>query len=163
MKATRALRSSIEKNVVPQLGKLLDKPLPKTVLNSKLVQRIGDDALRAMGKLTDITDGTKLKDRVEELRVELEKVLHSVKEKKAAGKSNGASAKKGRDTSRKQQWSAQGPAEQAPVSQHKQQTDAPMPEVIHTTGGKTLPGAVAKRAVRRADNEFKPKKGKKNR
>lgn len=163
MKATRALRTSIEKKVVPQLGKLLDKPLPTRVLNSKVVQRLGDDALRAMGRLSDMADGTKLKDRVEELRTELEKVLHArmdddaPKAAKAKGK-NGAQKKKA-DAPK----GPHGPAEQAPVSQNKQETDAPMPDVIRTTGGKTLPGAVARRAVKRGDNEFKSKKGKKNR
>ena len=39
--------------------------------------------------------------------------------------------------------------------------DKPMPDSIRTTGGKRMPGAVAKRAVKRPGGEFRVKKGKK--
>jgi hypothetical protein len=36
-----------------------------------------------------------------------------------------------------------------------------MPEMIRTTGGRRVPGAVAHRAVEHSGVEFRPKKGKK--
>lgn len=109
--------------------------------NSKLMQRLGAQALSALDQLSELSlkaqarRATKdalpnLNGRFVELRQELQKVL----EAPPAG-SREAQVKVGR--SRK------------------------MPEVIHTSGGKRVPAAVAKRAVKRSGSAFKPKKGQK--
>ena len=138
------------------MKQVVGRPLPDSVLQSKLVKRVAGQTSKALEVLSDTvekagagksTAAKELKTRLDDLRTELDKLTAP----KPAAKAK-----------------ARAPAEEkAPAKtppKPKRKTTQPMPEMIHThSGGKRLPAAVAKRAVRKSGDEFKPKKGKKHR
>lgn len=141
MTMTERVGERLKKDVVPRVERMLHRPLPEKILHTKLVQRLGAQALKALDRLTDIAekaeaarttkDGEPLvSDKFAEIRKELNKVLGTA---------------------------------QAPVDHKAEQRAAPktMPEVIKTSGGKRVPASVARRAVKKSGDEFKPKKGQK--
>lgn len=149
MKVTERVGEKLKKDVVPMVEQMLHRPMPEKILQMPLVQRLGAQALKALERLTVLAEKAEevtlrtpkdghglVSDRFEDIRKELESVLRS---------------------SRAEKSPAQEPAPQ-PV---KKKTPRKMPEMIRAGGGKRIPAAVAKRAVKASTTEFKPKKGKK--
>ena len=137
MKATEVVGRKLKEDVVPRIGKMLQSPVPERFMHSKLFQRVGAQALKALETLSDLAQraearrtvamgAANLSGRFDDIRNELKKVL------------------------------------EPPTPQAVAEKPRKMPEVIKTKGGKRMPAAVAKRAVKNSSNEFKPKKGKKH-
>lgn len=160
MKVTERVGERLKKDVVPRVEWVLQQPVPEKILQSTMVQRVGNQALKLLERLTELVQKAEevtlrtpkkgepmVSDRIDDIRKELESLLHPAKAEAPAGA--------------KAEMAAEGPIKPpAPGPAAKKAPPRKMPEVIKASGGKRIPAAVANRAVKSSDTEFKPKKGK---
>lgn len=151
MKLTDTLRKKIKGSKIK--SRILRNPLPDSVLNSKLVKRMADRTAKTLTQLSEVAEKGKA----------MRAVRTSLKNKQAADTVNHRFNDIKSELEKVLDADVKAKAEKPAAL--KKTTAKPMPEMIRTKGGKHLPAAVARRAVRRSSapgvTGFKAKKGQK--
>lgn len=149
MKATERLRATLKSEIPASLEEALARPLPRALLRSGVARRSARSVLWALDRVDAMASRAEMlkfvRGMLPEERVErwVSRPLEIIRRELRRVAEPGTTPPK------------------QPASKDVEATGKPMPEMIRTTGGKRIPGAVARRAVVRSGDEFKPKKGKK--